>query len=206
MEILFNEIPKDAIGNYELIGLGIPNYEVRVKDFSRIDSMLKMLVTAGIKGKEKLIISFSGYDDTNDEVFVIQEIRDYVNTLFSRHPFLFYYLSAEQATKLIVFACLCNLQSSKPLDYKTIKDFAFDKQPISDVELSINLEENADLIKDIANKTIALGDSREEAQRIISEIMSAPCSPPNDPETFNLEDEVDRLNEAYWTAFTKSGF
>lgn len=208
-EIAFNEIPEN-VSEYDFVGIAIPNYEVKAKNFNRLDDVIKILRPLGVKGKEKLIISFSGYSDTTDEVYVIQEIRDYVKALFERHSFIFYYLSSQQMTKTMLFACLSDLQSSKPIDCKTIRNLAFDNQPVSNVKIVFRPSE--DLLKDIIYKTVdyafKIGDTAKEAKRIVNEIMtSAPqnCSPPT-PENFDLLDSVERFNNLYWAAFTKKGF
>ena len=172
--------------------------------------MITKLLPLGVKGKEKLIISFSGYSDTTDEIFVIQEIRDYVKALFKRHSFIFYYLSSEQMTKTLLFACLSDHQSSKPIDCKTLHNLVFDNQPVSNVRIIFKRNEN--LLKDIIHKTLdyafKVGDTAEEAKRIVSEIMtpvSQDCSLLI-PENFDLLDSVERFNKLYWAAFTKTGF
>ena len=65
--------------------------EVENKDFDRVDQLFDTLHHAGRGAKNKIALSFLGYDQEPREVYQIQEIREYVAALYEKYPELFYF-------------------------------------------------------------------------------------------------------------------
>jgi hypothetical protein len=76
-----------------IIFLSIEREETERLDISRVVTVVNALVKAGKEARGRLVITFSGYDDIPDEVFEIPEIRKYVEKVYDRFPYIFYYLN-----------------------------------------------------------------------------------------------------------------
>lgn len=61
-------------------------------NMSPVDFVLGLCNKIGSKAIGKIVITFSDYDDTTDEVHEIDEIRKWCQKVFSKYPYIFYYL------------------------------------------------------------------------------------------------------------------
>ncbi len=80
-------------------------------NIQRLSSQLDELKKAGSAAKGKLLLSFSGYDFDPREIYEIPEIRSFMSKLLAVYPYFFYFLSAENAQKILYFCCLTKIIS-----------------------------------------------------------------------------------------------
>ena len=95
-----------------LHAISIDSLEVRQMDFRRIDQAIELLKVAGLQSREKLMLTFQGYETTPMEIYEIGEIRRYVKQLFAKHRNLFYFLTGERFNNLLILNCLLVLWKS----------------------------------------------------------------------------------------------
>lgn len=93
-----------------IITTSISKTEVETKNFDNINIFFEIVKKFGDKVKNKVIITFSGYEKDLREIYEIPEVREYVRLLFERHPYLFYFLSPIDINFLILTSVIyCSL-------------------------------------------------------------------------------------------------
>lgn len=107
MMSLKNEI-KQQVNSGKLIHLIITKEEIDSNNFQRINILLKALEECKQKSKNKLFITFLGYDNNLKEFYEIKKIRSYVYKIFKKDPHIFYFLSSAAWTTVLL--CLFNVK------------------------------------------------------------------------------------------------
>src|SRR5690554_5136310 len=87
----------------------IEREETEKMDFTRIDSFMNGLEKLKKKAHNRVLITFSGYDDTKEEIWEIDEIRTFVEKFVTMHPHIFYFLSEELEAKQVFLSCYTDL-------------------------------------------------------------------------------------------------
>ena len=85
----------DDDSKLKIIMYHLSKEEVVNKDFKQFDGFMTNLKKIGKKARQTAIITCGGYDDVPDELFQIQEVREFVNELFKRYPYILYYTNPE---------------------------------------------------------------------------------------------------------------
>lgn len=101
----------------------IDRKEVENKDFRGITKLIKTMQGMGNRSCQSVNLTFDGYDHVPDEIFEINEIRQYVKVLLQKYPDLFYYLS-QNYTQCLQNIILCYA------DFETV--FFGEKKAIAD--------------------------------------------------------------------------
>jgi hypothetical protein len=91
--IIINNVTTKHISEADFIHFSITKQEVKNMNLKRTRQVVKTFEDAGKQGKNKLIISFIGYEHTTKEIYEIKEIRKYAEKLFNEFPHIFYFLS-----------------------------------------------------------------------------------------------------------------
>ncbi|TVX85956.1 hypothetical protein [Paenibacillus agilis] len=93
-----------------LYAFQIPKSEVVKKDISTIAHYINQLEK--IEAHSQCVeIIFDGYDDTTDEVFEIQDIREWVTMLLKKSPEILYYTSLSLGTTTRLLACAYDVET-----------------------------------------------------------------------------------------------
>ncbi|PFA76850.1 hypothetical protein [Bacillus cereus] len=82
-------------GEKPILFYQFPIEEIKKKDLRNIEKLLSTLTQVGKEMKGRLVIGCKGYDHVTDELFEIQEVREFVEYLFRKHPYLLYYISKD---------------------------------------------------------------------------------------------------------------
>ena len=83
-------------GDFGPVMIVISRDEVRRQDVSGPLTTLKHLIASRENIRANMLnvdVSFSGYENTSEELFEIPEVRNYVHALDAQFPFWFYFLS-----------------------------------------------------------------------------------------------------------------
>lgn len=90
--------------NQNLYVLQIPRQDVENKDIGMITHYIKQLEK--IKAPAQCVeITFSGYDDTTDEVYEIQDIRAWVSLVLKEAPEILFYTAFHFGTTMRILNC-----------------------------------------------------------------------------------------------------
>jgi hypothetical protein len=166
--IKHKDITRDLNMN-SFVYLPISKKEVKEKNFDHISEVFKGFKEAGIKGKKKLIITFSGYETIPDEIFEIIEIREYVEEIFNRYPYFLYYITGESGLSKLLFFCLCDVETYHEGD----KPLAFleDKGSVQImVRHSIDTEKVQMLIDETVKYALSIGDDEEGLDEVFLDL------------------------------------
>jgi len=151
-----NQITQDDIKKYDFIHHAITKDEVENMNFIRIKETLRTFEEAGKQGKNKLMITFSGYLDTSKEVYEINDVRKYVAKLLNKFPHIFYFLTDADFTSTTFLLCLCDIK-----DGEKINGFFYVTN--LEIELSIKIK--------IIEGIISYGAQIEEKEEDLFEII-----------------------------------
>lgn len=82
-----------ARGERVMMFYHISKEEVLNKDFRGIAKLINTLKTVGKGAKRSLMLTCNGYDDVTDELYEIKEVREFVQAMFDKYPYLLYYIT-----------------------------------------------------------------------------------------------------------------
>lgn len=184
--VISNNIPSiEEIANNTIVGFAITKEEVEKEDYNRIREFLNRVIQAQEKAKNKIILTFSGYENDEREIFWIDEINKYINQLFKEYPYLFYFLTNHQGYNKMILLCLNQTESvSNSITNETVTTMKVDnnlKQRIYDE--TINYAKN---FKDDV-----------EAKRIIDELYTNSANITNDDNN-NKFKIMENIVREYW--------
>lgn len=100
----------------DIILYAVSKLEIENKDLQRLSNSLEILKQAGKDAKGKLFLTFDGYDNDEREVYMIPEIRSFVKTIWEKYKYLFYFLTAFDNNRSIIFACINNFEALQNKD------------------------------------------------------------------------------------------
>lgn len=106
----------EQVKESDIILYAVSKLEVENKDLQRLSNNLEILKQAGKDAKGKLFLTFDGYDNDEREVYMIPEIRSFVKTIWEKYKYLFYFLTAFDNNRSIIFACINNFEALQNKD------------------------------------------------------------------------------------------
>lgn len=111
---IYGEIkPIEEILNSDLIVYSIGKEELIQKGYANFERILETLQKAGKDAREKLMITFDGYDNDDREIYLIPEVREFVKYFYDKCNYLFYFITHEVHNRGIIFACINDVKSYK---------------------------------------------------------------------------------------------
>lgn len=108
----------EQVKESDIILYAVSKLEVENKDLQRLSNNLEILKQAGKDAKGKLFLTFDGYDNDEREVYMIPEIRSFVKTIWKKYKYLFYFLTAIENNRSIIFACINDFKACQNKDNK----------------------------------------------------------------------------------------
>lgn len=111
-QFIFDDNLKNVneVKNIDIIFFSVSKRELLNKDYTRIEKNIKILNEAGKLAKGKMILTFDGFDFDKREIYEIPEIREYVKNIWDKCKHIFYFLTALDNNRSIIFACLNNFE------------------------------------------------------------------------------------------------
>jgi hypothetical protein len=114
----------------------IPREDVEKLDISMATQTIKQLEKIGSQS-QTIELTFSGYDETTDEVFEISAIRKWVTKLLKIAPEILYYSSLKIGTTTRLLACVYDMEtvSEKRMNAHEVNEYMIEngsipKQPV----------------------------------------------------------------------------
>ena len=98
------------VKNADIIFFSVSKRELLNKDYTRIENNIRVLNNAGKLAKGKIMLTFDGFDFDKREIYEIPEIREYVKNVWDKCKHIFYFLTALDNNRSIIFACLNNFE------------------------------------------------------------------------------------------------
>jgi hypothetical protein len=168
-EFSLSRITKEQVLN-GIIYFSIPRADVLNMNFKNIDNTFKVFRECKHRARGKIILTFSGYEYTADEIFEIPEIREYVTELLNRYSYLFYFLSDIDNNSQIILACLCDIETVYLGEKKqTISEIFYSGGHRDNIGIKYNL--NDTLARRITEETIKYGKSVGDKEKQVTKVL-----------------------------------
>lgn len=116
MQILEGVYDIESVKNTDLIIHTVTKDEVINEDYTVINNIFKILFDAEKYSREKLMIVFDGYTNDKREIYMIPEIRRYVQHIFYEYESLFYFLTNIHNNNQMLLACLSGYNVTRRKD------------------------------------------------------------------------------------------
>jgi len=101
------------VGNVmrEIIHLTIKRAVIEGKCTAGVEQYFHQLTKEGLSAFQSVVFHFEGYDDASDQIYEINEIRDWVHSLFLLFPHFMYFINHEMDSHILLLACLNDLET-----------------------------------------------------------------------------------------------
>lgn len=169
MQYIFDYITKQQVLENDLINVAVSRNEVENLDLERMSRIFKTFEKCKKKAKQKMLLTFDGYDHLPDEIYEIKEIRIFVNKLFNIFPHMFYFLSNIDANNRLVLACLCDTTSFIRGEKKSLNDILLNGEEFNRLVLDYKIPMS--IGSKISSNTINYGLSIKEKRKDIEEFV-----------------------------------
>ena len=120
LEIMSEIENVEDIKKASLILYSVSKNEILNKDHSRILYTMEQLNQSGKDGREKLMLTFDGYDNDEREIYMIPEIRDFVKYIYEQYNHLFYFLTTLEENRALIWACINDIKAIKKENSKDV--------------------------------------------------------------------------------------
>jgi len=174
IDYTFN-IPKknDILDPKSLCVLAISKDETLTRDFRRLDKFVKLLRECKTKSRQKIMITFMGYDDTPQEIYEIKAIRRFVEKLFRKYPYILYFINNFESNAGLLLACIADIKMQVSVDRKPFTAYMsnmaqFINRPQQTAELSLSESKCLSIISDIVEYGLSIGETELNMKKLIN--------------------------------------
>lgn len=101
----------EQVKNATILVYAVSKEEIINKKYTRLLNSLNILKLSGKHAKEKLMLTFDGYDDDKREIYMIPEVREYVKYIYEKYNYIFYFLTSLDNNRSIIYACINDFRS-----------------------------------------------------------------------------------------------
>ena len=168
-------LPKksDILDAYSLCMVGISKDEILTRDFRRLDEFIKLLRECKTESRQKVMITFMGYDDTPQEIYEIKAIRKFVEKLFRKYPYILYFINNFESNAGLLLACIADIRMQVDVDRKPFMEYMGSKEkfinrPQQTVEISLSEIKCLNIISDIVEYGLSIGESEIDMKKLIN--------------------------------------
>jgi len=168
-------IPKksDILDSKSLCVLAISKDETLTRDFRRLDEFMKLLRECKISSRQKVIITFMGYDDTPQEIYEIKPIRLFVEKLFRKYSYILYFINNFESNAGLLLACIADIKMQVDIDRKPFTAYIgsmgqFVNRPQQSAEISLSEVKCLKLINDIVKYGLNIGETELSMKKLIN--------------------------------------
>lgn len=189
----------------------ITSMEVKAKNYSGIAQLFNKFHQLKTDARGKLILQFAGYDDIPDEIYEIQEIRNYVIGMFERWPEMFYFLTQKDINYKVILACIVNVSIIVQGEKKGIDKAIFEKEQVTPVRFTLSIPDNIKIV--IRTKLEEYGQKIGESEKVMNEIIENLLDPRRgvksnyeefqDLANINLLEVYGDISTKYWNSLIK---
>lgn len=124
-----------------MIHFGIPKKDVINLRFNNIAEFMKTINKMGKEARQRVVITFDGYDHVSDEVYEIMEIRKWTQRFFEKYPYILYYTNFTLDTHQTLLTCIADIEAfyegERLNAYELTEKYGMEERPKSHVYLSI---------------------------------------------------------------------
>lgn len=118
----------DMVKNMDLVFFSVTREEIINKSYKRLLDTLEVLKKSGKYGRNKLLLNIDGYNNDSREIYMIPEVRDFIQGIWKECKFFLYFVSDIGGTRDVFVACLNEYISHKYVGMKeTILEVNYNK-------------------------------------------------------------------------------
>lgn len=212
----FDSLSKQQILDSKYIALSIDRKEIETLNFDRLIVVFNTLKELKTKAYRKLILTFDGYEDDLEEVYEIVNIREYIFKLFTKYPYLFYYISTFDLNMKILLACLGDVFKKVEIgedSAKNIEDILYTDKAIAPVQFKYTLPQNIleKIIPATLKYCVEVGETEQHTNQLIAEITNPSLGQQSNIDMFeflrekkgSLIDIFSQVSKDLWNAWVK---
>lgn len=137
----------EQVKKADLLLYAVSKKEVESKDVKRLIDSLEILKQAGKDAKGKLLLTFNEYDNDEREIYMIPEIRSFVKILWEKYKYMFYFLTALDNNRAVIFACINDFEALQNKDIGMVKLQIIYNEDIN-LQIIVAMQEFGNLIDD----------------------------------------------------------
>ena len=174
IDYTFN-IPKknDILDPYSLCVLAISKDEILTRDFRRLDKFMKLLHECKTESRQKVMITFMGYDNTPQEIYEIKPIRKFVEKLFRKYPYILYFITNFESNSGLLLACIADIKMQAVTNKKPFTAYMgsmgqFINRPQQSAEISLSETKCLSIISDIVEYGLSIGETELSMKKLIN--------------------------------------
>ena len=163
----------DILDAYSLCMVGISKDEILTRDFRRIDEFMKLLHECKTESRQKVMITFMGYDNTPQEIYEIKAIRKFVEKLFRKYPYILYFITNFESNSGLLLACIADIKMQVSVDKKPFTAYMGSKEkfmnrPQQSAEISLSEAKCLSIISDIVEYGLSIGETELSMKKLIN--------------------------------------
>jgi len=165
----------DILDPKSLCVLAISKDEILTRDFRRVDKFMKLLQECKISSRQKVMITFMGYDNTPQEIYEIKSIRKFAEKLFRKYPYILYFICNYESNAGLLLACIADIKMQVDVNRKPFVDYMgskekFENRPQQTVEVSLSEVKCLGIINDIIEYGLSIGESELRMKELVNSI------------------------------------
>lgn len=119
--------------------------ELQNQDLDEIICYMELLIEKKRRAFQKAAISFQGYDDVTTEVYEVPEVRQFIQKLFEKYPYLFYFMNPDSYAPKYLMLCLVDFfayfNGEKP-NADEILEKIWNQKKLPNVDITFKVPEN----------------------------------------------------------------
>jgi len=168
-------LPKksDILDPKSLCMVGISKDEILTRDFRRLDEFIKLLHECKTSSRQKVMITFMGYDETPQEIYEIKPIRLFVEKLFRKYPYILYFITNFESNAGLLLACIADIRMQVSVDKKPFTAYMgsmgqFINRPQQTAEISLSESKCLSVISDIVEYGLSIGETELSMKKLIN--------------------------------------
>jgi hypothetical protein len=190
-----------------LVNYSVPRKDVEELDFSRLDRNIAVFKECRKHARGRLLLTFAGFNDESAEIYETMEIRRYVEEMFKKHPYIFYFLTDIDKNNQIVMACLADIETvTLGEKRKSLNEILSSDSPRDKIGIRFGLSnEVAEVIAVQAMKYgVSVGDKEIEVKRFLDRLFDLSPKKKQDEvflEFGKIREQFKEANKVLWTAF-----
>jgi len=118
----------NIIKNLHLYFFAVSKEEILKKDYTRLLETLETFKKAGKNGRNKLFLNIDGYNNDSRELYMIPEVRDFIQGIWRECKYFLYFISDIGGTRDVFVACLNEYVSHKYVGFnETVLEVNYNK-------------------------------------------------------------------------------
>jgi len=146
-------ITNDHDPSYIRVWTSIPSDHVKAKNLAFVDYAINYIKQNLDDQLGSMFLTFAGYGYRAEEVYEIEEIRDYVAKVFEKYPYIFYFLTPELDNMNMFLSCLSNVTVHKDLFFGSLSSIVVNTEYPNAPKVRVKIKPSKETMAKIARES-----------------------------------------------------